>query len=676
MNILIPHSWLLEHLDTTATPLEIQKYLSLCGPSIERIYEREGDSVYDIEVTTNRVDSMSVRGIAREAAVILTQFGIEAKLRPVSTDITPLLKKASTYLPVPKIVNDQGLCQRIICIALGNVQRNETPEWMAKRLRQIEISVHDAVIDITNYVTHELGHPCHAFDYDKLVEYGGTIIITEAKAGKKFTTLDGVEYTTAGGEIVFENEAGEIIDLPGIKGTANSSINSETKNVLLLAESCRAEKIRFASMTHAIRTVAAQINEKHVDPHLAQPVIELGARLFHQLASAKFASQIHDEFPGKKEMPSVRVPLARIHEYLGIELPLNTIGDILEQLECEVKLEKGTLKVTPPTFRPDIQIPADVIEEIARIYGYHNLPSVIMPTAIPLKKPGGTNFTVENQVKRFLAAIGWQELYTYSMVSVGIAEATGYALDQHLRIQNPLSDDRVYLRRSLIPSLEEIIAQNSQKPILNIFEVANVYHPKKTGLPEETLELTLLSTENYRKVKGYLEALLERFFVAGFSVEISPDKYLLKLYQQSARLTAQASSAAQEKGSTVISFGRIGVLENGHVAVTLEMTKFLQVIRSHPTYQPLPKTSEIIEDLTFTLPEKTQLGQVISDLKSLSPLLKKIGLSDVFGQNMTLRFTYTDPTKNITVDEVSPLRKKVVQTVAEKWSGNLVGKLE
>ena len=235
MNILIPHTWLLEHLETTATPDQIQKYVSLSGPSIERIYDREGEPVYDIEITTNRVDSMCVRGIARECAVILTQAGIKSPLISSKAEQSELVSGSSSLkLPFPVITNTvPSICRRTLGIILTNVQQSATPEWMAKRLRQTDQNVHNSIIDITNYVTHELGHPCHAFDYDKIMKLGGEIIIKQAEKGKNFTTLDGLEYETAGGEIVFENSQGEIIDLPAVMGTANTAVDEKTQNILL-----------------------------------------------------------------------------------------------------------------------------------------------------------------------------------------------------------------------------------------------------------------------------------------------------------------------------------------------------------------------------------------------------------------------------------------------------------
>lgn len=669
MNILIPHSWLLEHLTTKATPEELQKYVSLCGPSIERIYDREGEKVYDIEVTTNRVDSMSVRGIAREAAVILQQFGMKATLKPLAlTKPTPV--PVAQRLPLPTIVSDPKLCRRVVCVVLKNVQRTPTPDWMAKRLRETDQNVHDSVIDITNYITHELGHPVHAFDYEALMEQSeGHIIITEAKKGKKFVTLDGNEFTTVGGEVVFENPRGEIIDLPAIKGTANTSISDRTKHVLLWIENLEPTKVRFASMTHAIRTVAAQLSEKNVDPHNALPTLLRGVQLYQELCGAEVASVVYDDFPGKRAPKPVAITLEKITEYLGVEVPLKTISTILESLECSVELKKAVLYVTPPTFRPDLTIPADIVEEIARVYGYHKLPSILMDTRIPTSKPEGVSFGLENRIKRFLAAIGWQELYTYSTVSETIAQASGLALDQHLKLANPLSDDRVYLRRSLVPSLEEVIAQNSQRKTLSVFEVAHIYQPQTGELPLQELHLALVSTQPLREVRGSVESLLQQLYIGQLSA--IPDEKPSALYRQSA--TLQTTS---EQG-TPIALGTLGITRAGHCAVVLPMRALIQAAKTHPAYQPIPKASSVMEDLTFTLPETVRVGEVLQDVKASSALIDLVELKGVYQRNVTLSIQYLDRTSESSVpaETVQKLRKQLIELVTNKHYGTLVGAL-
>lgn len=662
MNILIPHTWLLEHLDTKATPEEIQKYLSLCGPSVERIYDREGEKVYDIEVTTNRVDCMSVRGIARESAVILPQFGVKATLKPLQ--LPEFAGKAEVALPQPRVSNDPKLCKRVMYIILQNVQRTPTPDWMAKRLLQTEMNVHYSVIDITNYITHELGHPCHAFDYDKLMEFGGEIIVKEATKGKKFTTLDGLEYETVGGEVVFENQEGVIIDLPAIKGTQNTSINESTRNVLLWIESIEPSKVRFGSMTHAIRTVAAQLNEKDVDPQLGEDVLARGIELYQQLCKAEIASPVYDDFPRPRKPAHIAVPLEYIKAYLGVDIEPKKLLSILHTLECEVTLEKDKmLVVQPPSFRPDLEIPADVVEEIARIYGYHNLPSVIMDTAIPTEKPEGLDLVLESKVKHFLADIGWQEVYTYSLVSEVLAEQSGLPLQDHLRLQNPLTDDKVVLRRSLLPSLREILAINSQASELSVFEVANVYHPQDGELPLHELRLGFLSKREYRHVRGDLEALLSRLFVPKF--EIIP----------STTDTTKAELVAYTKDQKQVNLGWLQITTEGWVGGEIIVAKLAAVARNYPTYQPIPKTMPIIEDLTFTLPQKSRVGDVLKTITSMSNIIVAVELKDIYNQNHTFSISYQDPELNLATEVVEEVRKNIVEALQKEHSATLVGSL-
>ncbi|MBT3250127.1 MAG: phenylalanine--tRNA ligase subunit beta [Candidatus Pacebacteria bacterium] len=666
MNILIPHTWLLEHLETEATPMEIQKYLSLSGPSIERIYQTEGESVYDIEVTTNRVDSMNMRGIAREAAVILNQAGIKTTLKPLRINDQDSLQLTKA-LPLPKIFNNSEFNKRTIFIVLKNIKRAATPSWMAKRLVQTEMNIHDAAIDITNYVTHDVGHPIHAFDYDKLMNTGGEIHIVEAKKGEKFATLDGEEFETVGGEIVFKNSEGQIIDLPSIKGTANTSIDESTQNVLLLAESIRADKVRFASMTHAIRTTAAQLMEKNIDPHLAKTTILKAVELYQDLCGAEVGSDLYDDFSGESQPIEISISIQKINDYLGLEIDQQEIIKILTDLECEVETQgKGgtaELVVTPPTFRPDLTISVDVVEEVARIYGYHNLPSKLMDTPIPTTYPKNIDFNLENKIKHFLANIGWQEIYSYSLVSEKVALESNYKIMQHLKLQNPLTDDRVYLRRSLLPSLEEIIDTNSQQKKLSVFEIANIYPPQNSDhLPDEKMVLSLVSTKEYRLVRGMLESLLNQLFITNH--EIIDHKKTTKPFSQSAEILVEKNI-----------IGTIGVLESGKIGVEIAFTKLLEMTNTHPTYQPIPKSMPIIEDLTFTLPKEIAVGEVITTLKNTDKLITAVELKDIYKKNYTFTINFHDLKRNLSASDIEPIRKSIVKQIEKQHQAKLVGEV-
>ncbi len=660
MNILIPHSWLLEHLETSAKPEEIQKYLSLSGPSVERIYEIEGEPVYDIEITTNRVDSMSVRGVAREAAVILTQAGLPSKLKP-PTSLPAFMKKSSTQknstFPLPKIINDPKLTTRITCMVIADVAHTSSPLWMQTRLKQIGQNVHESIIDITNYITHDLGHPCHAFDYDRLMILGGVIKVVRAAKGKKFTTLDDVSYVTVGGEVVFENNKGEIIDFPGIKGTNNSGITINTKNVLLWIESIDPTLIRFGSMTHSIRTVAAQLNEKGVDPELMPLVFAKGIELFSSLASGKIVPESFlDLYPKKRKLASLELPLSRIEQYLGIVIEPQKIKAILESLGCVISLKVTQLKLTPPSWRPDIVIPEDVVEEIARIYGYHNLPSVLMNGAIPINRPEGTNFTLEQQAKALLASMGGYEVYTYSMISEPIAHLeTKTPETTHVKLKNPLTEDMIYMRRTLWASHTDIL--KLQSPPF-VFELANIYIPADTDagstLPIEELHLTLSSGKDERHLKGVLDALISSVYLPPVSYKVESKNETL-IY------------------ASDIQLGRL-LFKDNLTVIDLDWKIIVMTARKYPVVKSIPKVAPIIEDMTFIFPKPVFVQNIITAIKEVDPLIERVEFQNSFKRNLSFKIYY-QPQEEMSATEIAPYRQKISEVLAERYAASIVGKL-
>ncbi len=680
MNILIPHQWLLDHLKTNAKPDQIQKFLSLSGPSVENIYETGSEKVFDIEVTTNRADSMSVRGIAREAAVILDRYDIKSQLKPLN--LKQKIEPEAETLPLPEINNSPDLCNRILCVVLTNVEQRPTPDWMAERLRQADIQVKNSVVDITNYLTHDLGHPCHVFDYDKIMELGGVINVAAANPGKPFETLDGALHETVGGEIVFTNNVGTIIDLPAIIGTKNSSVDENTQNILFWIEDLDPQKVRQASMEHAIRTVAAQLNEKNVDPHLGLSVLKKGIELYQKITNAKTASLIFDDFPHPRQLDPIILKKELIHTYLGIDLETAEIEEILTKLGCEVKIEQlenqptktAEIQVQPPTFRPDLQIPADVIEELARIYGYQKLPSTLMAGELPVNEPEDTHFKLENKIKQFLADIGWQEIFTFSMVSSELAAQSGFKPAEHLKLSNPLTADNTHLRRSLIPSLEEALLENPQAEKLSVFEIANVYHPQENELPAEEMMLGMLSKKNYRKVRGDLEALLDRFYLEGIRIKPVEEQAgsNQQHYQQQGEVYLKTADQENEEDHKL---GRVYILDNQHVGFELNLQMLLSAAHTHPKYQQPLKTTPIIEDLTFTLTPNTLVGRVVEAIYETDPLVKKVELKDIYQQNYTFTIEYQHAQENLTSEQVAPVREAVVDKIKDEFGAKLVGQV-
>jgi phenylalanyl-tRNA synthetase beta chain len=302
-------------------------------------------------------------------------------------------------------------------------------------------------------------------------------------------------------------------------------------------------------------------------------------------------------------------------------------------------------------------IKADVVEEVARIYGYHNLPSVLMSAAIPTSAPKNTNFTVEEKIKTFLSILGWQELYTYSLVNQALALQTPFSVKEHLKLSNPLTEDKVYLRRSLIPSLQEVMDQ-SKRTHLSIFEIANVYHPQERELPQETLLLGIVSTKDYRTVRGEIEALAAHLHIAHVSFVPSKedDQVATVLFNSD-----EVGAVRTNQGRTVSEITIHGLISHA---------------QSHPTYSPPPKTAQIFEDLTFTTPEKTPIGEMIAAMAGSDSKITMVTLKGLYKQNATFSITYHDPEKNIDGIEIEPIRKKLVEIARTQFSAQLVGTLE
>ena len=644
MDILIPDEWLREHLKTKATPKQIMEKLSLCGPSIEKITGSGKNTIYHIEVTTNRMDTASVRGIAREAAAILPRFGIEAQLKPIK-----LTKIGSTKKLDINIKNNSSLCKRILAVKIENTLVAKSPQWLADRLVAVGQRPINNVIDITNYLMWELGHPVHVFDYDRLVQK--TIVVREADKGEKLITLDDKEWKMEGGEVVFDDGTGEIIDLPGIIGTKNTVVTKNTKNILLWIESIDPYKIRKTSMAHAIRTQAATLNEKQVDPEIGISTILRGVDMYKKYTKGAVASKMLDinEKPFKPK--TLKIEKEFIDQKLGVTLGTSEITSYLKPLGFETKWTKNTLSAQIPSFRShDISIKEDVIEEIARIYGYHNFPSILMQGAIPIGE--SNTFDFEIKLKTILKGMGGVEVYTFSLVS---EKSDGNSL----KLKNPLGKDATYMRTELQSSLVQAVNANSNmRSCLFMFEMANVYLPKKGSLPEEKLILAgIFANHDFREAKGIVEALLDEINIK--YEEIATDS---SDFAASKRIELSAS------GKT---FGVFGELEDGKIYFEFAINDlYTKSLNSH-TFVPIPKYPAQTEDLTFTLPEKSKVGEIIKTMLSTKNVTS-VKLGDVYKNNYTFAIKYQNTDKTLTNEDVEKIREEVIKNVEKTYKAQTV----
>jgi phenylalanyl-tRNA synthetase beta chain len=643
MNIKILDSWLKEFVKTKATPQKIGELLSLSSVSVERIEKLSNDFVYDIEVTTNRPDLMGIVGLARETAAVLKQNDIEASFLPPKL-IKPQAPKANLI----EIINDPKLVNRL-CAVVMDVKVGESPKEIIERLETSGTRSLNNLIDVTNYVMKTIGHPTHVFDFDRLDTK--TLTIREARKGEMIKTLDEKNYSLNGGEIVAVNDKNEIVDLLGIMGLTNSVVTEKTKRILFFINNNKPSKIRKTSMSLSIRTEAAVINEKNLDAELAYDALLFGIEMFKKIADGKIVSDIIDIYPNKVIAPSIEVSLEKINQVIGVAVDPEITLRSLSNLGFKVQIANGKIKVTVPSFRiGDVEIEEDIIEEIARIYGYHNLPSLLPPQTEVVAHKFDNQFYFEQRVKNAMKYWGFTEVYSYSMVSEGLFEGP---LEEAIEINNPLSEEWVYMRKTLVPSLLKITSENKSKETIKIFEIANVYNKRDKDLPEEVITFAGVVRKDkvsFFEVKGLLEQLCHDLGIKNLN------------FKQSEK-SGNGASIYIDKDY----LGEIEILDADLINFELNFALLLKHATLKKEYKPLNKFPPIVEDLSITVGNDIETDDLIAGIKSQSSLVTEVSLKDAYKNSRTFHILYQDPEKNLTNIEVSKIRGQIISFLKGKF---------
>lgn len=647
MNIKILDSWLREFVVTKATAKQIAETLSLSSVSVERIEKHGSDFVYDIEVTTNRPDLMSVIGLARETATVLSESGVTA------TFIPPRLTTPKTANDVKiAIKNDPKLVNRVLAVVM-EVHVKNSPKEITERLESTDIRSLNNLIDVTNYVMRVIGHPTHIFDFDRLNTK--TLTIRESKKGDEITTLDKKTYKLNGGDIVAANDKGEIVDLLAVMGLENSVVTDNTKRILFFIDNCDPNRIRKTSMGLGIRSEAAVINEKAIDAELAMDAMLYGIELFEKIAEGKIISEIVDLYPNKVKVKPITVTEEKIKKFIGIEISLSKSAEILKNLGFTVEKKETKIIVTPPTFRAgDMEIPEDVIEEIARIYGYHNIPNVIPPFTSTTIINEHNAFYWENRVKDIMKYWGFTEVYTYPMVSDTLFEGS---LDDAVTIQNPLGEDMVYMRRTLVPSLLQVIQKNRNYDTFKIFEIANIYEKRTNNLPTERMRFAGIvkkSNVSFYEVKGIIEQLLHDLGIHN--------------------LTFKALERGGDGASIFIDkeyLGDIEILDNETINFEFEFSVILKHATAKKTYKPISKYPPVVEDLAIVAETNVATGDIMHEIQKQSDLIREASLLDKYEDRRTFHIVYQSYQKNLTSEDVVPVRMKVLNALRDKFNARL-----
>lgn len=653
MNIKISHNWLIDFIKTQATPDQIQKYLSLCGPSVETVTKMGDDWIYDIEITTNRVDTASVVGIARELRAILPRYNIAAEKKPdkYSEDISPNEKDLVT------IEDKKNLVKRITAICMNNVHVARSPDFISKRLINCDIRSINNVVDISNYVMLTLGHPLHIFDLDKIS--GNKLIFDNATAGEKFKALDEKTYLLGKNDVVIRDETGKIIDLPGIIGAFDSCVTNQTKKILILIESNNPVRIRETAMTTGIRTYAASINEKFPDHHLSKHALKNALNLLKQFAGAQPSSKIIDINRYSAKQIAISVSLSKINSIIGIEIPEKDVLGILQDLDFKVSSAgQDKIKIIVPSHREnDVKIVEDVVEEVSRIWGYHHLPSKIQQISNP-EPLDKVHKLIKNKqkIKRLLKYNGFSEVINYSMISKEDINKCNLDLKDHLKISNSISTEIEYLRISLVPSLLKNLSENRAKSDkLMFFEMANLYKKKDKALPNQNLYLSLITNTDYFALKGIVEAIFRDLKIDNVKFHSLSEQPMLN-----PKLQCQIKSADHLLG--YIGQVKTEVAKNYDLekafATQIDFELLTQLSKIFRSFQKPNPYAVVKLDLTIKA-ESRNYQQLYDLILKSSKFVEKVRLISKMKDNYTFRIFFNDPLKNITENQAKEILKKI-----------------
>ncbi len=648
-----------------------------------------GDTVLDIDITANRPDGLSVVGIAREVAAICGQ-------KPNIPEIT----YAETSDPIEKqisiVIIDSELCPRYCASLITNVKIKESPTWLQERLIACGQRPINNIVDISNYVMLEYGQPLHTFDYDKLK--GKKIVVRRAKEGEKFYTLDGNERQL-GGDMLTIADGERTVAIAGVMGGLNSDVTESTTSILLEAASFNAASLHYTSHKLGLMSEASARFERGISAGLTIPALKHATQLIAELGGGKIAKGIIDVYPGKKESTPIPVRPERVKRLLGVEYSVDQIVKALQALGIECKTDGTKVTATTPFWRSDIKIEEDLIEEVARVYGYDKIPTTLMRDEIP-KPEANPEGELKKRIRRSLTGFGFQEVMTYTLTS--LQELSNTNAEAHtpepmpVHIANPMTADQEYLRSNLRSNLLTTLAANQrhEEGGIRLFEIGKVFLPRANDLPEEPEMLCgLMSGSRVEKswlgegkandfydVKGAVEGLFQQLGV-DVSFENCRDEGL-----HPARQTAIIAKDNNKK----VKLGALGevhpkVAEAFEVEGTvclfeISIKALLPYATNEKMYKPIPRFPNIVRDMALVVDADVTNQQILDIIKGFK-LISEVILFDVYAgkqvaegkKSLAYRLVYQSPDQTLTDETVNKVQEQVLAKLTKELGATLRG---
>ena len=643
------------------------------GTPAATVFKIENDEVFEIGLTPNRADAMSHLGTARDLRAGMLQNGVNVEL--ITPSVTNFRVDKRTF-KIDIDVKESKLVPRYCGLTISGITVKPSPVWLQNRLKAIGLNPKNNIVDVTNYVLHELGQPLHAFDAAKI---NGKIIVKTLASGTKFTTLDDVERSLHEEDIMICDEDGPLC-IAGVFGGKESGVSENTTSIFLESAYFNPVSVRKTAKRHQLNTDASFRFERGIDPTITEYALKRAALLIQEVAGGEITSDLIDVYPKKVDDFSVILNFNKVSKIIGQEIPKDTIKKILVSLDIKVNsVTDSGLGLTIPAYRVDVQREIDVIEEILRVYGYNNIQFSNKVNATMANSPRTEDYKIQNVVATQLNSQGFHEMMANSLTTANYVQLSEMLQEEHnVTMLNPLSSDLATMRQSLLFSGLEAISYNINRKNtdLKLFEFGKTYHNYPAGY-EEKKHLTLFLTGNRNQetwtssqhptdfflFKGYVNAVLERLGIQ-------------KTQNQPLATDIYSEGIAVSLGKdTIVEIGVVKKSILKHFGIKQEVffadfnwATILKLISNKIKFTDIPKYPEVRRDLALLIDQAVSYESIYTIAKQTEKsLLKNIDLFDVYeGQNLpegkksyALSFSIQDSSKTLTDEQIDKIMNKL-----------------
>ena len=655
------------------------------GTLASEVFNIENDEVFEIGLTPNRADAMSHLGTARDLKAGMLQKGVNVEFITPSVSNFRIDKRT---LKLDVDVQDNKLCPRYCGVTISGITVKPSPDWLQNRLKSIGINPKNNIVDVTNYVLHELGQPLHAFDASKI---SGKVIVKTVKSGTKFTTLDDVERILHEEDLMICDANGPMC-IAGVFGGKNSGVSENTNSIFLESAYFNPVSIRKTAKRHSLSTDASFRFERGIDPAITEYALKRAALLIQEVAGGEITMDIVDIYQKKIEDFPVFLNFEKARKLIGQDIPKETIKNILASLDIKVtSVTDAGLGLIIPSYRVDVQREVDVVEEILRVYGYNNISFSKKLNATVSNSARNEDYKIQNIIATQLNSFGFNEMMANSLTTSEYAKLSDLLSDENnVTMLNPLSSDLAAMRQSMLFSGLEAVSYNINRrnSDLKLFEFGKTYH-NYDNVYTEIKHLSLFLTGNrndeswtnvqkptdFFLFKGYVQSVFERLGIN-------------KTKNQPFANDIFAEGMAFSVGNDVlVEFGTVKklILKNFDIKQEVLYADFnwlaiLKLISNKIKFVEIPKYPEVRRDLSLLINDEISFESIYKIARlSEKTILKEIDLFDVYqGKNLpdgkksyAVSFTIQDNSKTLEEDQIDKVMKKIQKNLETELGASL-----